>query len=97
MQLIGSKGSMYVNTSDNRTVEKYTPDSVSLPDMLGFSLDEFSSSRMSGFVLEAIAQFVDAVVDDKLVLVSGEEAAIVTRVLTAIEESAQTGHPVELN
>ena len=96
MELLGSQGSMYINTSDHRTVEKYTRDSVSLPDTLGFALDD-GSPRMSGFVLEAIARFVDAVVDDKPVLVSGEEAAVVTRVLAAIEESARRRQPIELD
>ncbi|MCY4063169.1 MAG: Gfo/Idh/MocA family oxidoreductase [Chloroflexi bacterium] len=96
MELLGSEGVMYINTSDNRTVEKYTRAGVSLPDTLGFTLDP-SSARLSGFVLEAIARFVDAVVDDAPLLATGTEAALVTRVLAAIEESAQSGEPVELN
>ena len=95
MEVLGSEGVLYINTSDNRTVEKYTRDSVSLPDVLGFTLDA-NSARMSGFVLEAIARFVDAVVDDKPVLATGAEAALVTRVLCAIEESARIGQPVDL-
>ncbi len=95
MEVLGSEGVLYINTSDNRTVEKYTRDSVSLPDVLGFTLDA-NSARMSGFVLEAIARFVDAVVDDKPVLATGAEAALVTRVLCAIEESARTGQPIDL-
>ena len=96
MELLGSEGAMYLNTSDNRTVEKYTREEVSLPDTLGFTLNA-DSARLSGYVLEAIARFVDAVVDDAPVLATGEEAALVTRVLVAIEESARTGQPVELS
>ena len=96
MELIGSQGAMYINASDHRTVEKYTQDEISLPDTLGITLDGSASPRMSGFVLEAIARFVDAVVDDKPVLVSGAEAAVVTRTLAAIEESARRGQPIEL-
>ena len=48
-------------------------------------------------MLEAIARFVDAVVEGAPVLASGAEAALVTRALTAIEESARTGQPVELD
>jgi len=48
-------------------------------------------------VLEAIARFVDAVVDDKPVLATGTEAALVTAVLCAVEESARTGQPVDLD
>ena len=77
-------------------VEKFTRADASLPDVLGLSADA-STARLNGFVLEAIARFVDAVVDDAPVLATGAEAALVTRVLAAIEESAQSGQPVELN
>ena len=96
MELLGSDGVMYINTSDHRMVEQYTRTGLSLPDMLGMPADD-SSARFSGFVLEAIARFVDAVVDDAPLLATGEEAALVTRVLAAVEQSAQTGRPVELD
>jgi len=96
MEILGSDGVMYINTSDNRTVEKYTRARASLPDTLGFTLDA-SSARLSGFVLEAIARFVDAVVHDQPVLATGREAALVTQVLVAIEESARSGQPVDLD
>ena len=63
VELLGSDGAIYINTSDHRTVEKFTRAAASLPDTLGFTLDA-NSARLSGFVLEAIARFVDAVVDD---------------------------------
>ncbi len=96
MELLGSDGVMYINTSDNRMVEKFTRDGVSLPDTLGFTLDP-DSARISGFVLEAIARFVDAVVDDAPLLATGAEAALVTRVLAAIEASAHSGQPIALD
>ncbi len=96
MELLGSDGVMYINTSDHRMVEQYTRTGLSLPDMLGMPADD-SSARFSGFVQEAIARFVDAVVDDAPLLATGEEAALVTRVLAAVEQSAQTGRPVELD
>ncbi len=96
MELLGSDGSLYINTSDHRMVEKYTGDAHSLPDTLGFTLDP-ASARISGFTLETIARFVDAVVVDAPVLATGAEGALVTRVLCAIEESARRGQPVELD
>ena len=96
MEILGSQGALYINTSDHRAVEKYTRDSLSLPDVLGFTLDA-NSARMSGFVLEAIARFVDAVVDDKAILATGSEAALVTRVLCAVEKSARSGQPIDLD
>jgi predicted dehydrogenase len=94
-ELLGSKGSIYVNTSDNRTVEQYTTKSASLPDVLGITFGG-DSPRMSGFVLESIARFVDAVTDNQPVLASGEDGLVVTRVLSAITESAKAGHPIDL-
>ena len=96
MELLGSEGVMHINTSDHRMVEKFTRHDTSLPDVLGLSA-EINTIRLNGFVLEAIARFVDAVVDDAPVLASGAEAALVTRVLAAAEESARAGQPVELD
>lgn len=94
-ELLGSKGSIYINTSDHRTIQKFTTDNASLPDVLGITFGG-DAPRMSGFVLEAISQFVDAVVDDRPLLATGEDGLVVTRVLSAITESARTGHPVDL-
>jgi predicted dehydrogenase len=94
-EVLGSKGSMYVNTSDHRAVQKFTQESASLPDILGINFGG-DAPRMSGFVTEAIAQFVDAVVDDRPLLCSGEEGLLVTRVLSGVIESAKTGRPVDL-
>jgi predicted dehydrogenase len=95
LEVLGSKGSLYVNTSDHRAVQKFTGESASLPDILGITFDG-ESPRMTGFVLEAITRFVDAVVEDAPVLASGEDGLLVTRVLTAISESARSGQPVDL-
>jgi predicted dehydrogenase len=94
LEVLGSSGSLYINPSDHRTVQKYTPQEASLPDVLGITFGE--SPRITGFVLEAIARFVDAVVYDQPVLATGEDGLLVTRVLTAITESAQRGLPVDL-
>jgi predicted dehydrogenase len=92
--VLGNSGSLYINPSDHRTVQKFTQQAASLPDVLGITFGD--SPRISGFVLEAIARFVDAVVYDQPVLATGEDGLLVTRVLTAITESAQRGAPVDL-
>ncbi len=94
-EMVGSKGAMYINTSDHRAVQKYTQQNASLPDVMGIVFGG-EEPRMSGFVLEAIARFVDAVVYDQPVLASGEDGLLVTRVLTAVTESARSGRPVDL-
>lgn len=95
LDMVGSKGSMYINTSDHRAVQQYTQKEASLPDILGVSFSG-DSPRLSGFVLEAIARFVDAVALDHPVLATGEDGLAVTRTLTAISQSADTGQPVDL-
>jgi predicted dehydrogenase len=94
LEVLGNSGSLYINPSDHRTVQKFTQQAASLPDVLGITFGD--SPRISGFVLEAIARFVDAVVYDQPVLATGEDGLLVTRVLTAITESAQRGAPVDL-
>lgn len=92
--VVGSKGYLQVNTSDHRAMQLYTQDAASLPDVFGITFDD--SPRIGGFVLESIARFVDAVVNDAPVVATGEDGLLVTRVLTAINESARSGQPVEL-
>lgn len=93
-EVLGSKGSLYVNTSDHRTVQQYSQEKAMLPDVFG--LVSADPPRPHGFVLEAINRFVDAVVFDRPVLATGEDGLLVTRVLTAIAESAKSGKPVDL-
>ncbi len=46
--------------------------------------------------MEAIARFVDSVVFDQPVLATGEDGLEATRVLSAIEKSAESGSPIDL-
>lgn len=94
-ELLGSKGSIYVNTSDHRTIEKYTTEAASLPDVLGITFEN-DSPRPTGFVMEALARFVDGVVWDKPLMATGDDGLIVTQILSAVTESVRTGQPVDI-
>jgi predicted dehydrogenase len=94
LELLGSDGALYVNASHNGTVEKHVGGKVTYADVLGAL--PTGRNRIGGFNLEAIARFVDAVVYDEPVLATGEEGLAAVRVAAAIEESAQTGRPVDL-
>jgi predicted dehydrogenase len=93
VEVLGSEGSIYVNTSDHRTIELYA-EKTELPDTSGWLPS--SGRRFAGFMPEAIARFVDAVVYDEPLLATGEEALQVTRVLEAIERSALEGKAINL-
>jgi predicted dehydrogenase len=94
MELLGSKGSIYVNSSEHRAIQVYSSEGVALPDVLGMT--PTGPTRTGGFITESIARFVDAVVYDQPVLATGADGLRVTRVLNAITESARTGEPVDL-
>lgn len=94
LEVLGATGAIRINTSDHRALEIYSAGGVTLPDMLGAPASD--SPRLTGFVHEAIARFVDAVVDDAPLLATGEDGLRVTRLLCAIEQSAASGQPVEL-
>ena len=56
-----------------------------------------TSDRWPGdFVMEAIAQFADAVLQDRLVLAAGEDGVEAIRIVDAIKRSTETGQPVDL-
>ncbi|MEN9935928.1 MAG: hypothetical protein RLZZ387_2507 [Chloroflexota bacterium] len=94
VEILGSSGAITVNASDHRAIEAFTSSGSRLPDVLG--LPDGDSPRLHGFVLEAVARFVDAVADDRPLLATGEDGLRVTRVLAAISESAASGRPVDL-
>jgi predicted dehydrogenase len=94
VEVLGSEGSLYINTSDHRVIETFGREGHQLPDVLG--LPPSTEYRFAGFMPEAIARFVDAVAYGAPVLASGREALLVTRTLEAVERSANTGSPVDL-
>ncbi len=94
LELLGSEGAIYANPSHHGALEKHSGGSISYGDVLG--VIPTGQRRVGGFVLEAIARFVDAVLYDQPVLASGQDGLEAARVVFAIEQSAETGQPVEL-
>ncbi|WP_223627218.1 Gfo/Idh/MocA family protein [Microbacterium sp. EST19A] len=91
-ELLGSEGAVHIDTTHNRTVEIHTTDTVQYPAVL---VPPYGP-RLTGFVLDAIAQFVDAVHGRGEVLATGEDGLQVTAVLCAILESIESGAPVQV-
>jgi predicted dehydrogenase len=94
LELLGSLGALYANPSHHGALEKHVDATMTYSDVLGVT--PTGQGRIGGFVLESIARFVDAVLHDKPVLATGTDGVAVTRVLLAMEESAQSGLPIDL-
>lgn len=93
-EIVGEKGSLAIDTAQNGTFKKYTGGGLRGGDMLGVT--PAGGGRIGGFVMEAIARFVDAVTLGMPVLADAEDGLQVTRVLTAIEEAARTGESIKI-
>jgi predicted dehydrogenase len=94
LELLGSKGQVNVNTSHHAAIEKHVDGKMAYGDVFGTT--PTGPRRLGGFVKEAIAQFVDAVLYDQPVLGSVEDGLAGVRVADAIERSEASGQPVDL-
>lgn len=94
VELLGSEGAVYLDSSHHGAVELHTGGRLSYGDVLGVA--PTSELRVGGFVLEAIARFVDAVLHDQPVLATGEDGLEATRIVDAIQRSADSGQPVDV-
>ena len=92
-EFVGTKGSTFINASHHRMIEKYTELESGYPDVSGIvDMD----GKPTGFCIEAISHFIDCVVNDKNPRVTGEDGLAATRIVVAMEKSAETGLPVNL-
>lgn len=94
LELLGSEGAVYVDSSHHGAFELHAGGRLTYGDVLGIT--PASDLRIGGFVLEAIARFADAVLDDRPVLATGEDGVAATRIVAAIQRSAESGQPVDV-
>jgi predicted dehydrogenase len=92
LEILGSKGSINIDGSHNRTLELYSAERAAFPDLLAPPTGE----HLTGFVLDSISYFVDAVTLGAPLLATGADGLAVTKILCAIEASAASGMPVAL-
>jgi predicted dehydrogenase len=92
LEILGSAGAINVDGSHNRALEIYSAEKAAFPDLLAPP----TGAHLTGFVLDSIAYFVDAVVRDAPVLATGADGIAATRIICAILESAETRQPVML-
>jgi len=92
-ELVGSKGAVYVDGSHHRTLETYTEEDATYPDVL---VMPSIYDRQQGFAAESIRHFIDSVLNDRELIVTGRDGLEVTKVICAVEESIRTGQPVDV-
>jgi predicted dehydrogenase len=92
-EIIGSEGAVYMDGSSHHAIQKYTTDKASNPDV--FAAPVIHDKQM-GFAVESIRHFVDCVVNDKELMVTGEDGLEATKIISAIRESSKKGEPVNL-
>jgi predicted dehydrogenase len=94
LELVGDAGQIQADPSHNGAVRRLTGKGLRYADLVGIA--PTGPTRVGGFVLESIARFVDAVLDDAPLLADVGDGLAATRVLSAIERSAADGRPVDL-
>ncbi len=99
VEILGSRGAVYLDPTHNRAFEKYSPSTVggfpnpSYPDML---ISPEIYGKQMGFAVESIHHFTECIEQGKQPLASGADGLLNTRLILAAEESARIGLPVKL-
>ena len=94
LELLGSEGAVYVDSSHHGAFELHAGDRLSYGDVLGMT--PTSEQRTGGFVAEAISRFADAVIHEQPVLATGADGVEATRIVDAIRRSAEIGQPIDV-
>lgn len=93
-EFVASRGTAYVNASHHRMMEVYTDQGAALPDVAG-APDLYG--KPVGFCVAAIEHFIQCVASDTQPSVNGEDGLAAARIIKAIEDSAATRRPVDLD
>ena len=92
-EIVGDKGAIYFDTTRSRMIEKYTAKSAGYPD--GVAKVDIRGHQ-TGFASESIRHFADCIIHNRKPFVTGEDGLAATRVICAMDESADKGKPVDL-
>jgi predicted dehydrogenase len=94
IEIIAERGAVQVNTADNGAFRKFAGQGMRATDLFGVT--PAAPGRIGGFVYEAIARFVDAVVSGGPLLADVNDGLAAAKVLAAIVRAAETGQGVDL-
>jgi predicted dehydrogenase len=90
--LIGSKGSMNLDTSHHRAVEKQTDKARYLDAFVGVEV----FGKPVGFGAASIRHFAESINAGETPMLDGKDGLAVTRLILKMQESAEKGLPVEV-
>jgi predicted dehydrogenase len=91
VNILGSKGMINMDLTNNQMIERYLEDSSDHPDCI---VKPQVRDKHVGFAYESIRDFVECLFLGKEVQANLEDGLKVTKVVLAIMESASTGLPV---
>ena len=91
--LMGTKGMISLDLSNNQMIEKFTDTVSNRPDVL---VKHFVHGQAAGFSYQSIRYFIDRIVDGQPSLITAEDAANTSLAILAIMESAKTRMPVDV-
>jgi predicted dehydrogenase len=92
-EIVGSLGTVYVDGSHHRILQRYTQDEASYPDVF---VCPIVYEKPMGFAAESIRYFADCITSGQVPMVGAEDGLKATRVLCAIQQSVREGQPIEL-
>ena len=92
-ELIGTKGAIYIDASHHGALATYTDQKGTYPDLF---VCPRVRGQVQGFALESIRYFVDCIVEDRQPMCTLEDGLAVSKVILAMERSADEGRPVDV-
>lgn len=91
--ILGSKGMVAIDTSHHNMIQKYTDESVTVPDVL---VRNTVHGKVKGFAYESIRSFLDKLISGEDFVVGMEDAARTSLAILSIMKSAENRMPVEV-
>ncbi len=91
--ILGTKGSIGIETSNHNLIQKFTETQTTVPDVL---VRNKVHGKVKGFAYESIRAFIDRLIDGREFAGSIKDATNTSLCILAIMESAKTRTPVEV-
>ncbi|MCS7252898.1 MAG: Gfo/Idh/MocA family oxidoreductase [Armatimonadota bacterium] len=92
-EVVGTSGTVFIDTSHHGMVEKYTQLGASYPDVIA---NVNLHGKPVGFAIASIHHFVECLIRGIQPIVSGFDGLQATKVIAAMEESVKSRAPIEL-